>query len=295
MNIKTIEQAIGNTALVKTSNIDTGSNTLLFKMEGNNPGGSVKDRPALWMIKEAAKRGDIKPGDTLIEATSGNTGIGLAMCAAIMGYKMVLVMPETASQERRDIMSAYNAELILTDAAGGMETAIDTAKSVAAKKGAMILDQFNNPDNPLAHYSTTGPEIWKQTDGKITHFISAMGTTGTIMGCSRFLKEKNSNIKIIGVQPVEGSAIPGIRKWPEKYLPGIYEKGRIDDLVYVSRDDAENTARLLAAEEGILCGISGGGAAAAAIDLCRDLENAVAAVILPDRGDRYLSTGLFSG
>lgn len=295
MNIKTIEQSIGNTPLIRAAKIDTGSSQLLFKLEGNNPGGSVKDRPALWMIKEAEKRGRIKPGDTLIEATSGNTGIGLAMCAAVMGYKMILVMPETASRERRDIMGAYNAELVLTGADGGMEETIDTAKVLAEKRNAFILDQFNNPDNPLAHYSTTGPELWDQTEGKITHFVSSMGTTGTIMGCSRFLKEKNPDIKIIGVQPVEGSKIPGIRKWPEEYLPGFYESGRTDDIVFVSRDTAEESARMLAAKEGIFCGISGGGAAAAAMDVCRGAEEAVVTVILPDRGDRYLSTGVFSG
>ena len=269
------------------------TNAILGKLEGNNPAGSVKDRPALSMIVEAEKRGDIKPGDTLIEATSGNTGIALAMVAAMKGYRLILVMPEHQSLERRQTMGAFGAELVLTSKAGGMEAARDMAERMRDDGKGIILDQFANPDNPLAHYRGTGPEIWRDTNGAITHFVSAMGTTGTIMGVSRFLKEKNPAIAIIGAQPEEGSQIPGIRKWPEAYLPKIYDRARVDRLEYVSQADAEDMARRLAREEGIFGGISSGGACAVALRIAREVENATIVFVVCDRGDRYLSTGVF--
>ena len=291
---KTIEQFVGNTPLVKLKRLpgDT-SNTVLLKLEGNNPAGSVKDRPALSMIAHAEARGEIKPGDTLIEATSGNTGIALAMAAAMRGYKMILVMPEHMSVERRQVMRAFGAEIVLTPKAGSMEEAIDTAQRMHAAGRGLILNQFGNPDNPLAHYESTGPEIWRDTEGQITHFVSSMGTTGTIMGCSRFLKEKNPAVRIIGVQPEEGSQIPGIRKWPEEYLPKIYDAKRVDNILYVSQAEAEETTRRLACEEGIFAGISSGGALAAALKVSSQVHNAVIVSIVCDRGDRYLSTGVF--
>ena len=289
-----IEEFVGNTPLVKLKRIPgETSNVLLAKLEGNNPAGSVKDRPALSMITHAEQRGEIKPGDTLIEATSGNTGIALAMAAAMRGYKMILVMPENQSMERRQAMRAFGAELVLTDKAGSMELARDTAENLRAAGKGIILDQFSNPDNPLAHYEGTAPEIWRDTNGKITHFISSMGTTGTIMGCSRYFKEKNRNIQVIGVQPEEGAQIPGIRKWPEAYLPKIYDGKNVDKLEYVSQADAEEMTRRLAREEGIFCGISSGGALSAALRISKQVENSVIAFIVCDRGDRYLSTGVF--
>lgn len=294
MNFKTIETCVGNTPLIKLKRlVGETSNTVLAKLEGNNPAGSVKDRPALNMIQQAELRGDLKTGDTLIEATSGNTGIALAMAAAMRGYRMILVMPEHMSEERRGVMRAFGAELVLTPKAGGMETAIDTARAMQARGEGKILDQFSNPDNPLAHYLGTGPEIWRDTNGKITHFVSAMGTTGTIMGNSRFLKEKNPNIHIIGVHPQDGASIPGIRRWPEAYLPKIYDPKRVDKIMEVSQQEAEETARLLGAKEGLFVGISSGGAVAAALRLSQTVENAVIVVITCDRGDRYLSTGVF--
>jgi len=269
------------------------SNHILVKLEGNNPAGSVKDRPALSMINLAEKRGDIKPGDTLIEATSGNTGIALAMAAAIKGYKMILIMPEHMSEERRGVMKAFGAEIILTPAEGSMEAAIDHSKLMESQGKGIILDQFSNEDNPIAHYTGTGPEIWQDTQGEVTHFVSSMGTTGTIMGTSRFLKEKNSTIQIIGVQPTEGSQIPGIRRWPEEYLPKIYHAQDVDSIIDVTQDEAESTVRLLASEEGIFAGVSSGGAVAAALKLSKQVENATIVVIICDRGDRYLSTGVF--
>jgi S-sulfo-L-cysteine synthase (O-acetyl-L-serine-dependent) len=269
------------------------SNTILLKLEGNNPVGSVKDRPAFSMISRAEARGDIKPGDTLIEATSGNTGIALAMVAAMRGYKMVLVMPENQSVERRQSMKAYGAELVLTPKDGSMELARDVAMKMQAEGEGIVLDQFGNMDNPLAHYETTGPEIWRDTEGKVTHFVSSMGTTGTIMGTSRFLKEQNSNIKIIGVQPEEGSQIPGIRKWPAEYMPTIFDAKRVDELIYVNQKQAEDTTRKLATAEGVFAGISSGGALYAALQLSKKVENAVIVSIVCDRGDRYLSTGVF--
>ena len=269
------------------------SNTILLKLEGNNPAGSVKDRPAYSMISRAEARGDIKPGDTLIEATSGNTGIALAMVAAMRGYKMILVMPENQSIERRQSMTAYGAELILTPKDGSMELARDVAMKLQAEGEGVVLDQFANSDNPLAHYETTGPEIWRDTNGKVTHFVASMGTTGTIMGVSRYLKEQNPTIKIIGVQPEEGSQIPGIRKWPEAYLPKIYDAKRVDALRYVNQAQAENTTRQLAAKEGIFAGISSGGGLYTALKLSQEVENAVIVTIVCDRGDRYLSTGVF--
>lgn len=291
---KTLADYIGHTPLVRLQRLagDT-TNTLLVKLEGNNPAGSVKDRPALNMIFQAAKRGDIKPGDTLIEATSGNTGIALAMAAAIQGYRMVLIMPENMSEERRAAMKAYGAELILVTQEQSIEGARDLALQMQREGKGKVLDQFNNPDNPNAHYISTGPEIWQQTDGKITHFVSAMGTTGTIMGVSHFLKEKNPDIQIVGVQPEEGASIPGIRRWPEAYLPGIFEASRVDSTLDVSQTAAEQTTRDLAAKEGIFCGISSGGAVAAALQLSQEVENAVIVSIICDRGDRYMSTGVF--
>lgn len=293
---KTLEDFVGNTPLVQLKRLPgKTSNTILVKLEGNNPAGSVKDRPALSMIKRAEARGDIKPGDTLIEATSGNTGIALAMAAAMRGYKMVLVMPENQSLERRQTMKAFGAELVLTPRDGSMELARDVAMKLQAEGEGIVLDQFANMDNPLAHYEGTGPEIWRDTGGKVTHFVSSMGTTGTIMGTSRYLKEQNPAVQIIGVQPEEGAQIPGIRKWPEAYLPSIYDADRIDELVYVSQADAEKTTRKLASVEGIFAGISSGGALYAALQLSKKVENAVIVSIVCDRGDRYLSTGVFPG
>ncbi|NMG33120.1 cysteine synthase CysM [Azoarcus sp. TTM-91] len=294
MEFKTLEDYVGDTPLVRLKRITAGrNNVILAKLEGNNPAGSVKDRPALSMIVRAEARGDIRPGDTLIEATSGNTGIALAMAAAIRGYKMILVMPENQSIERRQTMRAFGAELVLTPKEGGMEMARDVAERMRGEGKGIILDQFANADNPLAHYEGTGPELWTQTGGTLTHFISSMGTTGTIMGTSRYLKEKNPAIQVIGCQPEEGSQIPGIRKWPEAYLPRIYEKPRVDSLEYVSQADAEEMTRRLAREEGIFAGISSGGAMHVALRLAADLENAVIVSIVCDRGDRYLSTGVF--
>ena len=298
MNYPSIEDAIGNTPLVALQRIGAADNqgrgnVVLGKLEGNNPAGSVKDRPALSMIRRAEERGDIKPGDTLIEATSGNTGIALAMAAAIKGYRMVLIMPEDLSIERAQTMKAFGAELILTPKSGGMEYARDLAEQMVAQGKGRVLDQFANPDNPRIHYETTGPELWAQTQGRITHFVSAMGTTGTITGVSRFLKEKNPAIQIIGAQPSEGSRIPGIRKWPEEYLPKIYDPKAVDALVYVSQDDAEEMCRRLAREEGIFGGISAAGACWVAQELARKVENATIVFVVCDRGDRYLSTGVF--
>ncbi len=293
---QTIEDTVGNTPLVRLQRLPgETNNVLLAKLEGNNPAGSVKDRPALSMVLEAERRGAIKPGDTLIEPTSGNTGIALAMAAAMRGYRMVLVMPEHLSLERRQTMRAFGAEIVLTPKAGGMETARDVAEKMRAEGKGIILDQFANPDNPLSHYRGTGPEIWRDTEGRITHFVSSMGTTGTIMGAGKFLKQKNPAISIIGCQPEEGSQIPGIRKWPEAYLPKIYDAKRVDRLEYVSQADAEDVARRLASEEGIFAGISSGGACAVALRIAREVENATIVFIICDRGDRYLSTGVFPG
>ncbi|MFY9259212.1 MAG: cysteine synthase CysM [Gallionella sp.] len=289
-----LEQYVGNTPLVRLQRIaGNPSNVLLAKLEGNNPAGSVKDRPALSMIMRAEARGDIQPGDTLIEATSGNTGIALAMVAAMRGYQMILVMPENQSVERCQTMRIYGAELVLTAKAGSMELARDTAVQLRDAGRGIILDQFANPDNPLAHYEGTAPEIWRDTNGKLTHFVSSMGTTGTIMGCSRFFKEQNPAIQIIGVQPETGAQIPGIRKWEAAYLPKIYSGKNVDALEYVSQHDAETLSRRLAREEGIFCGISSGGALAVALRIAEQVENAVIAFIVCDRGDRYLSTGVF--
>jgi len=291
---KTIEEFVGNTPLVKLKRLPgKTSNMVLVKLEGNNPAGSVKDRPALYMIARAEARGEIKPGDTLIEATSGNTGIALAMAAAMKGYRMILVMPEHLSIERRQSMAAYGAEIILTPKAGSMELARDVAEKMRDEGKGIILDQFSNQDNPQAHYETTGPEIWRDTEGKITHFVSSMGTTGTIMGCSRYLKEQNPAIQVIGVQPEEGAQIPGIRKWPQEYLPKICDFSRIDRMIYVGQAEAEEMTRRLAREEGIFAGISSGGALAAALRVSAEVENAVIVSIVCDRGDRYLSTGVF--
>ena len=298
MPYMTIEDTIGNTPLVQLKHIvgDAGAarnNVILAKLEGNNPAGSVKDRPALAMIKGAEARGEIKPGDTLIEATSGNTGIALAMAAAVRGYKMVLLMPENLSAERRQSMVAYGAQIILTPKTGGMEYARDLAEKMQKDGRGRILDQFANPDNSRAHYETTGPEIWRDTDGRITHFVSAMGTTGTIMGVSRYLKERNPQVWIVGAEPSEGSQIPGIRKWPEAYLPKIYDRQRVDQLETVTQADAEQMARRLAAEEGIFGGISAAGACCVALRVAQTVENATIVFIVCDRGDRYLSTGVF--
>jgi cysteine synthase B len=294
MAYKTLDHFVGNTPLVQLQRMaGKTSNTILLKLEGNNPAGSVKDRPAYSMISRAEARGDIKPGDTLIEATSGNTGIALAMVAAMRGYKMILVMPENQSIERRQSMTAYGAELILTPKDGSMELARDVAMKLQAEGEGVVLDQFGNSDNPLAHYETTGPEIWRDTNGKVTHFVASMGTTGTIMGVSRYLKEQNPAIQIIGVQPEEGSQIPGIRKWPEAYLPKIYDAKRVDALRYVNQAQAENTTRQLAAKEGIFAGISSGGGLYTALKLSQEVEDAVIVTIVCDRGDRYLSTGVF--
>jgi cysteine synthase B len=292
----TLDSTVGNTPLVRLQRLPGAtSNVLLGKLEGNNPAGSVKDRPALSMIVEAEKRGDIRPGDTLIEATSGNTGIALAMVAAMKGYRMILVMPDSQSLERRQSMKAFGAELVLTPKAGGMENARDVAEKMRAEGRGTILDQFANPDNPLAHYRGTGPEIWRDTKGAITHFVSAMGTTGTIMGVSRYLKERNPAIAIVGAQPEEGSQIPGIRKWPEAYLPRIFDRTRVDRIENVSQAEAEATTRRLASEEGIFCGVSAGGACAVALRISREVENATIVFVVCDRGDRYLSTGVFPG
>ncbi|MBC8520004.1 MAG: cysteine synthase CysM [Gammaproteobacteria bacterium] len=298
MKYQTMQSLVGNTPMVQLLRIPgeesrQRNNTILIKLEGNNPAGSVKDRPALSMIKHAEDRDEIKPGDTLIEATSGNTGIALAMAAAIMGYKMILVMPEHMSIERRSSMKAYGAELVLTPAEGSMEAAIDKSRELEAEGRGKILDQFSNQDNPLSHYEGTGPEIWRDTDGEVTHFVSAMGTTGTIMGTSRYLKKQSSAVQIVGVQPQEGSSIPGIRRWPEEYLPKIYDASRVDSLIDVSQDAAEEMTRRLAAEEGVFCGISSGGAVAAALELSCKVKNATIVTIICDRGDRYLSTGVF--
>jgi cysteine synthase B len=298
MNYPTIEDAIGKTPLVALQRIGAADNkargnVILGKLEGNNPAGSVKDRPAVSMIRRAEERGDIKPGDTLIEATSGNTGIALAMAAAIKGYRMVLIMPEDLSIERAQTMKAFGAELILTPKSGGMESARDLADRMQADGKGRVLDQFANADNPRIHYETTGPELWEQTAGRITHFVSAMGTTGTITGVSRFLKEKNPAVRIVGAQPSEGSRIPGIRKWPQEYLPKIYDPSAVDELIYVSQADAEDMCRRLAREEGIFAGISAAGACWVAQQVAQQVENATIAFIVCDRGDRYLSTGVF--
>lgn len=298
MTYPTIEDAIGRTPLVALQRIGAPENrargnVILGKLEGNNPAGSVKDRPAVSMIRRAEERGDIKPGDTLIEATSGNTGIALAMAAAIKGYRMVLIMPEDLSIERAQTMKAFGAELILTPKSGGMESARDLAERMQAEGKGRVLDQFANADNPRVHYETTGPEIWEQTAGRVTHFVSAMGTTGTITGVSRYLREKNPAIRIVGAQPSEGSRIPGIRKWPQEYLPRIYDPKAVDELVYVTQDAAEEMARRLAREEGIFAGISAAGACWVAQQIAQQVENAVIVFIVCDRGDRYLSTGVF--
>jgi cysteine synthase B len=291
----TLELFVGNTPLLRLQRLPGSTqNLVLGKLEGNNPAGSVKDRPALSMIQQAEARGVIQPGDVLIEATSGNTGIALAMIAAIKGYRLVLVMPENQSLERRAAMQAYGAELVLVSKEAGMEGARDVAAQLQREGRGRVLDQFANPDNPLAHYQTTGPEIWRDTQGQITHFVSAMGTTGTIMGVSRYLKEQNPAIKIIGVQPTEGSAIAGIRRWPPDYLPKIFEPERVDHIIDISQTEAEETTRRLAREEGVCCGVSSGGAIAAALRLASTLEHSVIVTIICDRGDRYLSTGLFN-
>lgn len=290
----TIEAFVGNTPLVRLQRLPgKTSNTILVKLEGNNPAGSVKDRPALSMIQHAESRGEISPGDTLIEATSGNTGIALAMVAAIKGYRMVLVMPDNMSVERRASMLSYGAELVLVTQEEGMEGARDLALKMQDEGKGKVLDQFSNPDNPCAHYETTGPEIWRDSHGKITHFVSAMGTTGTIMGNSRYLKEQNADIQIVGVQPEEGASIPGIRRWPEEYLPKIFESSRVDMIIDMGQEEAEQTTLKLATEEGIFCGASSGGAVAAALKLSQQVKNAVIVTIICDRGDRYLSTDLF--
>ncbi len=292
----TIEACVGNTPLVRLQRMQgETSNTLLLKLEGNNPAGSVKDRPALSMIARAEERGEIKPGDTLIEATSGNTGIALAMAAAIRGYRLILIMPSHMSDERKQAMSAYGAELLEVTQEEGMEGARDLAMAMQARGEGRVLDQFANADNPRAHLDTTGPEIWQQTDGTVTHFISSMGTTGTIMGCSAFLKQQNPDIQIIGLQPEDGSSIPGIRRWPEAYLPSIFDAARVDRVMDISQADSEAAMRRLAIEEGIFCGVSSGGAVTAALRLSAEVENAVIVAIICDRGDRYLSTGVFAG
>jgi len=294
MVYKTLESAVGNTPLVRLQRLpgDTG-NTLLAKLEGNNPAGSVKDRPALSMIKHAEARGEIRPGDTLIEATSGNTGIALAMAAAMQGYRMVLIMPEHMSAERRAVMKAFGAELVLVSKESGMEGARDLAKQMEGLGKGKVLDQFSNPDNPRAHYEGTGPEIWRDTRGEVTHFVSSMGTTGTIMGTSQYLKEQNPAIEIVGVTPAEGASIPGIRRWPQAYLPAIFDANRVDRTFDVEQADAERMTRALAAQEGIFAGVSSGGAVAAALSLSMQVENAVIVMIICDRGDRYISTGVF--
>jgi len=295
MDYPTIEAFIGNTPLVRLQRLPGNtSNTLLVKLEGNNPAGSVKDRPAISMISRAEARGDIKPGDTLIEATSGNTGIALAMAAAIRGYRLVIIMPENATAERKSAMSAYGAELILVTQEQGMEGARDLATAMAKEGQGIVLDQFGNTDNPLAHYEGTGPELWRQTQGEITHFVSSMGTTGTIMGTSRYLKEQNPEIEIVGLQPDEGASIPGIRRWPKEYLPTIFDALRVDVTVNMPQALAEQTTLDLARKEGIFCGVSSGGAVAAALHLSETVSNATIVAVICDRGDRYLSSGLFS-
>jgi cysteine synthase B len=294
MKFPTLEEFVGNTPLVRLQRLPgDGAGTVLAKLEGNNPAGSVKDRPALSMIRHAEGRGEIHPGDTLIEATSGNTGIALAMVSAIKGYHMTLIMPEHMSVERRAVMKAFGAEIILVSREQGMEGARDLALKMQDEGKGKVLDQFSNPDNPLAHYEGTGPEIWRDTNGSITHFVSSMGTTGTIMGTSRYLKEQSAAVRIVGVQPTEGSSIPGIRRWPEAYLPGIYDASRVDRVIDVSQEEAENMTRRLAREEGIFCGVSSGGATVAALQLAREVPDGVIVVIVCDRGDRYLSTGVF--
>ncbi len=296
MNYPTLEDVVGNTPLVRLKRITAGkNNTLLAKLEGNNPAGSVKDRPALSMLSEAEARGEISPGDTLIEATSGNTGIALAMAAALKGYNMTLIMPENASAERKQAMAAYGAKLITASKEGGMEEARDIADAMIARGEGKPLNQFANPDNPLAHYRTTGPEIWRQTGGEVTHFVSSMGTTGTIMGVSRYLKEQNDAIQIVGLQPADGASIPGIRRWPKEYLPAIFEAPRVDVTLDIGQQEAEAHMRRLAREEGILAGVSSGGSLAGALRIAEQTENAVIVFIVCDRGDRYLSTGVFSG
>ena len=291
---KTLDDCVGGTPLVRLKRLPgETSNMILAKLEGNNPAGSVKDRPALSMIVHAEARGEIKPGDTLIEPTSGNTGIALAMVAAMRGYRMVLVMPEHLSAERRTTMAAFGAQIVLTPKDGGMEMARDVAQQMEARGEGRILDQFANPDNPRAHYEGTGPEIWRDTQGRLTHFVSSMGTTGTIMGCSRFFKEKDPSVQIVGCQPTPGSQIPGIRKWPEEYLPRIYQPERVDRIIEVSQADAEDTMRRLAQEEGLFAGVSSGGAVWAALQLSKEVADALVVVIVCDRGDRYLSTGVF--
>jgi cysteine synthase B len=292
----TIEACIGNTPLVRLQRLPGAtSNTVLAKLEGTNPAGSVKDRPALSMIAQAEARGEISPGDTLIEATSGNTGIALAMAAAIRGYRLILIMPCHMSDERKQAMSAYGAELLEVTQEQGMEGARDLAMAMQARGEGRVLDQFANPDNPRAHLVGTGPEIWQQTGGSVTHFVSSMGTTGTIMGCSAYLKQQNPDIQIIGLQPVEGSSIPGIRRWPEAYMPSIYDASRVDRVIDISQQESEHTMRELARKEGIFCGVSSGGSIAAALRLSAELENSVIVAIICDRGDRYLSTGVFAG
>jgi len=294
MDIHTIESVVGNTPLVRLQRLPgTTSNLILAKLEGQNPAGSVKDRPAMSMIRRAEERGEIQPGDVLIEATSGNTGIALAMAAAIRGYRMRLIMPENMSVERRQTMRAFGAEIILTPAAGSMEAAIDLARGMAAAGEGKVLNQFGNPDNPRAHYEGTGPEIWRDTQGRVTHFVATMGTTGTIMGVSRYLKEQNPAVQIVGVQPRDGAAIPGIRRWPEAYLPAIYEPARVDRIIDVGQAEAEETTRAMGAREGIFAGISSGGGMAAALRLSQEVQDAVIVVIVCDRGDRYLSTSVF--
>lgn len=295
MRFPTIENTVGNTPLVRLQRMPgETSNTILVKLEGNNPAGSVKDRPALSMISRAENRGEIKPGDTLIEATSGNTGIALAMAAAIKGYRLKLIMPANATEERKASMLAYGAELILVSREEGMEGARDLALKMQTQGAGKVLDQFNNPDNPISHFDGTGPEIWQQTGGSITHFVSSMGTTGTIMGVSAYLKSKNPEIQIIGLQPGEGACIPGIRRWPEAYLPGIFDRARVDRIVDISQGVAENTMRELARTEGICAGVSSGGAVAAALQLSQEVENACIVAVICDRGDRYLSSGLYN-
>lgn len=290
----TLEDHVGQTPLVRLQRMASHTNsTVLLKLEGNNPAGSVKDRPALFMLQQAELRGDIKPGDCLIEATSGNTGIALAMAAAIKGYKMKLIMPDNMTDERKASMRAYGAELILVSKEQGMEYARDLAKQMQADGQGLVLDQFNNTDNPAAHFASTGPEIWQQSLGKVTHFVSSMGTTGTIMGVSRYLKQQNAAIQIIGLQPAEGSSIPGIRRWPEAYLPGFYEKQRVDQIIDINTDQALATMRQLAQQEGIFCGVSSGGSVYAALRLAEQLDNAVIVAIICDRGDRYLSSGIY--
>lgn len=294
MNIPTLEGCVGNTPLVRLQRlVDDTSNTILAKLEGNNPAGSVKDRPALSMVVKAEERGEIRPGDTLIEATSGNTGIALAMVSAIKGYRLILIMPENMSAERRATMKAFGAEIVLISAQEGMEGARDLALKMQAQGEGSVLDQFSNPDNPLAHYTGTGPEIWRQTDGRITHFVSSMGTTGTIIGTSRFLKQQDRSVRIVGVQPQEGSKIPGIRRWPKEYIPSIFTPESVDQIIDIDQSEAELTMRRLASEEGIFCGVSSGGAVAAALKLSSQVKDAVIVTIICDRGDRYISTGVF--